>query len=177
MLKKLRVIIEAVYYKLIHPNKVAKQVGVNFGNNCKFRTKRFGSEPYLIYIGDNFSTSSGVTFITHDGAVEVLRNAYTELKNIDLFQTIEIKDNVFIGLNAIILPGTKIGSNVIVGAGSVVIGELNSNSVYAGLPAKYICSIDEYKNKNKNNFDYTKHLGIKDKELYLRKKYNIEDKR
>lgn len=160
-----------IYYKLIHPNKVAKKLGVNFGHNCKFRTKRFGSEPYLIFIGDNFSTSSGVSFITHDGAVEVLRNKYSELKNIDLIKTIEIKDNVFIGMNAIILPGTKIGSNVIIGAGSVVNGELNSNSVYAGVPAKFICSLDQYVDKHKANFINSKHLNQKDKKEFLKSLY------
>jgi len=116
-------IFEAIYYKIISANKVAKIVGVNFGSNCRFGSKSFGSEPYLIYIGDNFRTSSGVKFITHDGSVHVLRNLYKELRDIDLFKKIEIHNNVFIGLDCIILPGTKIGDNVIVGAG--VLFEVN----------------------------------------------------
>ncbi len=172
MFKKLKIIINHIYLKILTPNKVAKYVGVNFGKDCKFMTKHFGSEPYLIHIGDNFATSSGVIFITHDGAVNVLRNMHDNLKNIDLFSTIEIGNNVFIGLNTIILPGTRIGNNVIVGAGSITKGELKSNSVYAGVPVKYICSIEEYKEKNKRDFDYTKDLNSKQKKSFLLEKYN-----
>ena len=85
--------------------------------------------------------------------------------------TFKIKDNVFIGMNAIILPGTKIGSNVIIGAGSVVNGELNSNSVYAGVPAKFICSLDDFVDKHKDKFINSKHLNQKDKKEFLKSFY------
>ncbi len=49
-----------------------------------------------------------------------------------------IGENVFIGMNAIILKGTKIGNNCVVGAGSVVHGEFPDNCVIAGNPAKII---------------------------------------
>jgi len=154
-------------------NKLAKKKGVKFGKNCKFRTKRFGSEPYLIEIGDNFSTSMEVTFITHDGAVEVLRNMYPEYKKIDSFGKIKIGNNVFIGMYATILPHTIIGDNVIVGANSLVRGILKSNSVYAGVPVKRISSIEEYLNKNKKNFIYTKHLTADEKkEILLSNAFN-----
>ncbi len=53
-------------------------------------------------------------------------------------QPIEIGENVFIGCNSIILKGTKIGDNSVVGAGSVVHGEFPDNCVIAGNPAKII---------------------------------------
>lgn len=154
---------------LLPPEKLAKRIGVKFGKNCKFGTRSFGSEPYMIKIGNNFYSSSKVQFVTHDGSVNVLRNMYTEYKNIDYFLPIIIGNNVFIGFNAIILPGTKIGDNVIVGAGSIVKGSLKSNSVYAGVPVKYICSIEDYANKNKDKFIYTKHLYPVDKKNYVKK--------
>lgn len=43
---------------------------------------------------------------------------------------------VFIGANCVILPGSIIHENVVIGAGSVVKGEIEENSVYAGLPVK-----------------------------------------
>jgi len=175
MLKKLKNVINYIYMKILSPNKVAELVGVNFGKNCKFMTKSFGSEPFLIHIGDNFATSSGVVFITHDGAVNVLRNIYDDLKNIDLFNTIEIGNNVFIGLNTIILPGTRIGDNVIVGAGSIVRGKLKSNSVYGGIPIRYICSLEKYKEKNRPYFDYTKDLNSDQKKEFLLKKYKYSN--
>lgn len=167
-------IIKNIYYKLINPNKVAKISGVQFGVNCNFGTKQFGSEPYMIKIGDNFYSSTNVQFITHDGSVNVVRNMYEQYKNIDLLAPIIIGNNVFIGYGVIVLPGTMIGDNVIVGAGSVIKGELKSNSIYAGVPAKYICSIDEYVKKNENKFLYTKALIPKDKIVFIRK-WLLED--
>ena len=50
--------------------------------------------------------------------------------------TIEIGDNVFIGMNSIILMGSHIGNNVIIGAGSVVSGNIPDNSVVGGSQPK-----------------------------------------
>ncbi len=51
---------------------------------------------------------------------------------------IDIGDNCFIGMNSIILKGTSLGNNVIVGAGSVVHGSFPDNCIIAGNPAKII---------------------------------------
>ena len=48
-----------------------------------------------------------------------------------------------------ILPNVTIGPNSIVGAGSLVTKDVQPNSVYAGVPAKFICTMDEYKTKCK----------------------------
>jgi acetyltransferase-like isoleucine patch superfamily enzyme len=55
-----------------------------------------------------------------------------------LTSSVSICDNVWIGARSIILPGVKIGSNSIIGAGSVVTKDVPSNCVYAGNPAKLI---------------------------------------
>lgn len=160
-------ILFSILKRLLHPNKIAKIQGVKFGKNCNFGNVNFGSEPNFIKIGDNFYSSSNVHFITHDGSVNVLRNLYPEYKNIDLFSPIIIGDNVFIGFGATILPGTRIENNVIIGAGSVVKGEIKSDSVYAGVPAKFICTIEEFLNKNKSSFIHTKHLPPKEKKDFI----------
>jgi len=49
-----------------------------------------------------------------------------------------IENNVTIGIGATILDGLKIGENSIVGAGSVVTKDVKCNSVYYGVPAKFI---------------------------------------
>lgn len=49
-----------------------------------------------------------------------------------------IGKNVFIGCNSIILKGTVLGDNCVVGAGSVVSGRFEAGSVIAGNPAKVI---------------------------------------
>ncbi len=165
-------LIKAIYYKLISPMKYANIVGVTMGNNCEIRTKFFGSEPYLIKLGNNVATSGNVQFVTHDGSLHVLRNLYSEHKNKDFIRRINIGNNVFIGLNVIILPGTIIEDNVIIGAGSVVKGNIKGNSVYAGIPAKFICTINEYENKNKRFFINTKNLSSIEKKNYIK---NIND--
>ena len=65
-----------------------------------------------------------------------------------IYNKIRIGNNVFIGANVTILPGTTIGNNCIIGAGSVVKGICEDNYVYAGNPARKIISIDEYIKKH-----------------------------
>ena len=60
-------------------------------------------------------------------------------------------NNVFIGADSIVLCNTRIGDNVIIGAGSVVTKDVPSNSVYAGNPARFICSFEEYQQKHMTN--------------------------
>lgn len=56
-----------------------------------------------------------------------------------------IGNRVFVGLGTIILPNVTIGDDVIIGAGSVVSKSIPSGCVCAGVPAKVICSMEEYK--------------------------------
>ncbi|MDH1994805.1 acyltransferase [Aeromonas caviae] len=158
-------------------NKLAKVQGVKLGKNCILNKEiSFGSEPYLITLGDNFYCSTGIKFITHDGAVNVLRNIYPELVNADLFGRITIGNNVFLGCDVIVLPNTIIGDNVIVGAGSIVKGELESGYVYAGVPVKRLMSLDDYKNKIAKRVLFTKHLSYKDKKNEINKRSDFHDK-
>ena len=66
------------------------------------------------------------------------------LKYILWKRPIYVGKNTFIGKKSIIMPGSKIGDNVIVGAGSVVRGTLDSNYIYAGNPIQKLMSIDDY---------------------------------
>lgn len=79
-----------------------------------------------------------------------------------------IGDNVFIGTYAVINPGCKIGNNVIIGANSVVTKSFPDNVVIAGNPAKIIMSLNEYKEKRKQNYLIQLKESIK---LYI-KRYN-----
>lgn len=100
------------------------------------------SRPALLKIGEYCKITSGVIILTHDYSRAVLRRAYGEV--IGEARRTEIGDNVFIGMNSIILMGTKIGNNCIVGAGSVCHGTYPDNSVIGGNPARVICGLEEY---------------------------------
>jgi len=103
----------------------------------------FGSEPYLIDIGDHVTVSSHVTFVTHDGGTWVFRHR-PEYRGLQRFGRIKIGNNCFIGARAIILPDVRIGDNCVIGAGSVVTRSVPDDSVVAGSPARLICTYEEY---------------------------------
>ena len=151
--------------------EMLRKMGVIIGKNSEiYSTVNFGSEPYLIKIGDNVRISSCVKFITHDGGMWVLRNN-GKLKNADKFGKIKIGNNVHIGINVIIMPGVTIGDNCVIGCGAIVTKDIPSNSVAVGIPAKVIETIDEYYIKNKDKCVYTKDVDSNKKEEYLRKLY------
>jgi acetyltransferase-like isoleucine patch superfamily enzyme len=87
--------------------------------------------PRGIHIGENTLVAGGVTILSHDHCKRVGNN---QPFLIDTF----IGKNCFIAVGAIILPGVKIGDEVIVGAGAVVTKDVPSNTVVAGNPARII---------------------------------------
>ncbi len=118
----------------------------HMGSNCMTMFRKIPLYPKLISFGDNVWVASNVTFITHD-VIHKMINTMND--NNDLHEyvgCIDIKDNVFIGANTTILSNVSIGPNVIIGAGSLVNKNLSSG-VYAGVPAKYICSLEEFTKK------------------------------
>src|SRR5690554_4585573 len=170
MLLFLKKIQKLIYLIFLSNIKYARWLGVKIGNDCRLvGVVKFGSEPYLVSIGNHVSITSS-SFITHDGGLWVFRENHP---NIDLIKPIKIGNNVFIGSNSTILPGITIGNNVIVGANSVVTKDLESGFIYAGIPAKKIKSIEEYWKKNSSDFINTKQLNSRNKKIFLKQKYNL----
>lgn len=108
----------------------------------------FGSEPFLIKIGKNSRISSQVNFITHSGGQHIMRKV-AGCEDIRIFGRIKIGENTFIGTRTIITNGVKIGNNCIIAAGSIVTSSIPNNSVFGGVPAKFICTIDQILRKEK----------------------------
>jgi acetyltransferase-like isoleucine patch superfamily enzyme len=144
--------------------KYGRKIGVQIGEGCRIYTTQFGSEPFLIKIGNKVTITSGVKFITHDGSTWLMRD---EKGRRYLFQRIDIGNNVFIGVNSIIMPGVKIEDNVIVAAGSIITKSIPSGVIVAGVPAKIIGSYSEIE---KRMLD----LYFSDKDL--NKKLNYEER-
>ena len=148
---------------------ILRKRGAKIGEKSEiYSNVNFGSEPYLIEVGNNVRLSSGCQLFTHDGGLWVLRNI-GKLPNADKFGRIKIGNNVHVGINAIIMPGVTIGNNVIIGAGAIVTKDIPSNSVAVGVPAVVIESIDDYYNKNKDKVVYTKGMDKEQKKEYIMK--------
>lgn len=137
--------IELMQYNDFTIENYFRKKGCLIGKNNRIYIRSLGSEPFLIKVGNNCTITAGVNLITHDGGCSILRKENPELH---VYGNIEIRDNCFIGQNSIILPNVKIGPNSIVGAGSVVTKDVPPNVVVAGVPAKIICSLEEYKQKS-----------------------------
>lgn len=104
--------------------------------------------PHLLHIGNYVKITSGVNIICHDYSRSVLMSV-PGYENVGEARETYIGDNVFIGMNSIILMGSVIGDNCIIGAGSVVSGKFEDNSIIAGNPAKRICSLEDYYHRRK----------------------------
>lgn len=149
--------------------KLLRKSGVRIGEGCVVnKSVIFGTEPYLVKIGNFVRLTHGVEFVTHDGGLWVLRNLGM-IGAEDKMGNIVVGDNCNIGWHAIIMPGVHIGNNCIIGAGAIVTKDIPDNSVAVGIPAKVIESIEEYCNKNKSRLLPTKNMNQVEKRIYLEK--------
>lgn len=127
--------------------KYLRSKGVKVGENVKifrpFNTTIDVQNPHLLTIGNDVQITGPVTILTHDYSWSVLKKKYGIIYG-NQRKTV-IGNNVFIGWGATILGGSHIGDNVIIGANSVVSGNVDSNSVYAGNPARKLMTLEEYR--------------------------------
>lgn len=156
-----------------YPDFLRKK-GAKIGKHCEiYKSANFGSEPYLITVGDHVRINEGVWLVTHDGGYWVLRDKHSglsdEFSDMDHFGKIVIGNNVHIGTDAIIMPGVTIGDNCVVACGAVVTHDIPSGSIVGGVPAKLIETLDEYSKKAKKVGIHTKYMSQVQKKEYLLK--------
>lgn len=91
-----------------------------------------------VYIGDQVLIGPGVliTTVNHPTTPKIRRS------HIAIAKSIHIGNDVWIGGNAVILPGVSIGNNVIIAAGAVVTKDIPDNCIVGGVPAKKIKEIE-----------------------------------
>jgi len=144
MIRKLLMYIRLIFASPYQKASIySKYLGIKFGNKVRILWyPRWGSEPFLINIGSHVTITRGVCFVNHDGAAALFRNEYP---GINVFGKIKIGNNVFIGINTIIMPNVTIGSNVVIAAGSIVTKDIPDDVVVGGTPAVVIKSISAYK--------------------------------
>jgi len=117
-----------------------KRVEYKIGN-VKYNNSLIDSlVPEFVEIGDNFVSAPGSIILAHDASLLIQYREYRIEKTL-------IGNNVFLGANAVVLAGVKIGDGAIIGAGSVVTKDVESHTVVAGNPAKKISTVEAYREK------------------------------
>lgn len=129
-----------------------RSLGAIVGDDVTIHAPRLAeidlSAPFLLKIGDHVNIAGPTTILTHDYSWSVIKGKWGDLYGNE--KPVTIGSNVFIGWGAIILCGTVIEDNVVIGAHSVVSGRIQADSVYGGIPAKRICSLERYKAKRED---------------------------
>ena len=161
-------IIKELLYRLRGEYTTEKLIsmGMRVGKNFK-RLHGVILDPghcWLIEIGDNVTMAPRVHILCHDASTKQFLN-YTKIGRVT------IGDNVFIGAESVVLPGVTIGSNVIIGANSTVTHDVPNNSVVAGSPARVICTLEEYLEKERSRMESAPCYG---EEYTLRKDVSME---
>lgn len=147
--------------------------GAKIGTGCWILSPHFSTEPWLIEIGDKVGIAGGVQLVTHEAGAWLLREAHP---NLQVFGRIRIGDRCIIGMNAILLPGTTIGSDCMVGAGAVVKGNVPDGSVVVGNPARIIKTMDAHLEAlvtHPHRLDIW-HLENAEREAALKRHFEIE---
>lgn len=159
--------------------KYLKSLGVKIGDGTVIYCgiENFNTEPFLVSIGENCLISNGVKFIEHDGGVNTLFNAgyFKDGRIMDAIAPIIIGNNVYIGTDAMIMPGVTIGDNVVIGARALVSKDIADNMVAVGIPAKAIENLNEYYTnlQKKNRLEPTVGMSVKEKRSYYTRKYKL----
>jgi acetyltransferase-like isoleucine patch superfamily enzyme len=136
----------SVYIKLCRPSGIeyanflrVRKTFHSQGDDCYIMTGTTFTDPKYVEIGNNVQFAA-CTIFGHDGSIAMLNRAYGVV--LEGVGPVRIKDNVFIGHNAIVMPNVTIGPNAIVAAGSVVTKDVPEGSVVSGIPAHVLGSVD-----------------------------------
>jgi acetyltransferase-like isoleucine patch superfamily enzyme len=143
--------------------------GARIGADCRLIACNFGSEPYLVTLGDHVSATA-TSFVTHDGGVWVFRDQWPDA---DVIAPITVGCNVFLGSGCLVLPGVTIGDNVVVGARSVVSRDLPSDCVAVGVPARVIRTLEEYRRGLEPRIVPTKRMDPEAKREVLERHFGV----
>ena len=98
------------------------------------------SHCHLISIDAGAVFGPSVTLLAHDASS-------LKLIGKTKIQAVRVGRNAFVGARAILLPGSEVGDGSVLGAGSVLLARIPPQEVWAGNPARRICTVEEYRKK------------------------------
>lgn len=134
--------------------KYLRSKGIHIGDGCVFVSPFTAyidkMRPSLITIGNDVHMNKNFTIMAHDFSHSVFIPLYSEF--LSSSGAVRIGNNVWFGTNVTILKGVTIGDNCIIGAGSIVTKSIPANSVAVGIPAKVVCSVEDYYKKRKKQY-------------------------
>lgn len=112
---------------------------IRIGDNCFLNGTLIHCNE-RVHIGNNCMFGPGTILSDNDSHRVAL--AFQDRQGKPVSKPILIEDNVWIGMNCIIMKGVKIGKNSIIAAGSLVLKDVLPNSIYGGHPANFIKKIE-----------------------------------
>ena len=126
--------------------ELLKEKGLIIGDNTIIHSPYCFDQlyPWLIEVGSNCLFSTDVRILAHDSSMN-------RVQGITKVGRVIIGNNVYLGFRTTVLCDVRIGDNVVIGAGSVVTRDLPPNGVYAGSPARFVCSIGEFDERHRSN--------------------------
>lgn len=128
-----------------------RRLGMHIGRNVYLPESTWidVSHCFLISIGDNCGFGDGCAILAHDAQMDEFLDAAR-------IGQVVIHPSCHIGARTVILAGVQIGPRTIVGANSVVSSSLPPDTVCAGIPAKVICTLEEYLEKHRQKLAASK---------------------
>jgi len=161
-------------YRALNEQRIARlrERGVRIGEGCLIYTEEFSTEPYLVELGNRVGVAGGVCFLTHDASAMLMRATRPTVQH---FGRIVVGNNTYIGQNSILLPGTTVGADCLIGAGAVVRGQVPDNSLVIGNPGKIIgraSIVLERMQNSPDTFDSLQ-MAYDDRRLMLEKHFGI----
>ena len=106
------------------------EIGENFYSNHNLVIL----DPAKVKFGDNVFIGPNCGFYTAEHPLD----AEERNKGLEYAKPIKVGNNVWFGGNVTVIAGVTIGDNVVIGAGSVVVKDIPSNTVAVGNPCKVI---------------------------------------
>jgi maltose O-acetyltransferase len=131
-----------------------KKFGMTIGQGCVISLDAEFEEAWAthIRIGNDVTVARGARFISHDASTWRALGATR-------VGIIEIGDRTFIGAYAVVMPNVRIGSDVVVGSGSVVTRDVPDGTVVAGNPARALCTTAQLYEKTRSKLTSAPSFG------------------